>query len=60
MRHGESRSRLYGIWVGKKQRHIGVFETEEEAARARDLVAIELRGEFASLNFTQQQGGVSS
>lgn len=31
--------------------HIGRFDSEEEAARAYDEVALRLRGEFANLNF---------
>lgn len=47
-----------GKWVAKisvngKPRHLGTFETPEEAARAYDAVAIETRGEFAALNFGQ-------
>jgi hypothetical protein len=38
---------------GRRTIHIGHFATEEEAARAHDRVAIELRGEFARLNFPE-------
>lgn len=45
-----------GGWMSKighqgKLVHIGTYKTSEEAARARDKVAIELHGEFAVLNF---------
>lgn len=39
------------IKLGNKQKHVGFFATEEEAALARDAVARELHGEFAVLNF---------
>ncbi len=51
---------VYAIYQGKwcaaikkdqKRIHIGVFDTKEEAARARDKKATELFGSFASLNF---------
>ncbi len=31
--------------------HIGYFDNEEEAAKARDKKSLELFGEFAILNF---------
>lgn len=40
-----------GIMIDKKRRHIGYFESKEAAARAYDLVAQKLWGEFAWLNF---------
>jgi hypothetical protein len=39
------------IWSKGKTVLLGVFETEIKAAKIRDLKAIELRGEFAYLNF---------
>jgi hypothetical protein len=39
------------IGKDRKQRYIGAFATEDEAARAYDRKALELFGEFASLNF---------
>lgn len=39
------------IGYDKKKMHIGTFETAEEAARAYDLKAKQLFGEFANLNF---------
>lgn len=44
---------------GGKKRHrcIGSFSTEEEAARAYDVVAAEMFGEFAVLNFPQSPKG---
>lgn len=39
----------------RKQIYIGYFDNEEEAARAYDRKAIEIWGEFASLNFPAEQ-----
>jgi hypothetical protein len=47
------------ISLGGKVKWIGVFATEEEAARAYDEVALREWGEFAPLNFPQTQGSVS-
>ena len=40
------------VWQANCQnRYIGLFKTEEEAARAYDQKALEVHGEFANLNF---------
>lgn len=38
------------IQINGKAKHIGLFETEKEAAIAYNKVAVELHGEFAKLN----------
>ena len=48
-----------GGWIGRacrkgKRYYCGFFKKEEDAARARDLKAIELQGDFAILNFPKE------
>ena len=43
------------IRIQGKQKNVGYFETEEEAARAYDAKARELFGEFARLNFPDRE-----
>ena len=42
------------LWNKSKRVHIGYFYTPEEAARARDEMAIKLHGEYANLNFERK------
>lgn len=53
-------SRDTSRWTGQVQHkwkriHLGIFATEEEAARAYDKKALELFGEFAQLNFPNEK-----
>ena len=38
------------IRAGRKLKHLGVFSTQEEAAKARDTAALQIHGQFARLN----------
>lgn len=46
---------MAGIMLDGKRRHIGYFDTREQAARAYDLVAQRAWGEFAWLNFPDER-----
>lgn len=45
------------IQINGKHRHIGYYDTPEEAARVYDEAAIKYHGEFARLNFPDMTAG---
>lgn len=52
MVHNNPNSWQASIKIPKgKQKHLGCFKTQEDAAKARDLAALKIYGEFAVLNF---------
>jgi AP2-like factor (euAP2 lineage) len=49
-----------GKWLARvtyrrRRHHVGTFDDEVDAAKARDRKAIELFGEFARLNFPERR-----
>lgn len=53
---GVSWRKRCGKWVAKvrmnkKDYHVGYFDNEVEAAKARDVIALKLHGEFSRLNY---------
>lgn len=48
----QTANRKWQARIGERGRHLGIFSTAEEAARARDDAAREEYGEFATLNFS--------
>lgn len=47
------KTKKFRAYISKNNKtiHLGLYETSEDAARARDKICEELRGEFAVLNF---------
>jgi len=50
--HKKTKKYQAGIKKDDKRYYLGLFNTEEDAARARDKKALELYGEFVKLNYT--------
>lgn len=58
--HNQSGKWMARIACRGKRVNIGLFESEESAAKAYDLMAVDLFGEFARLNFESQASSVDA
>lgn len=55
---GVDRTSTSGLWRARcGPKHLGVFQSEEDAARAYDLAAVARWGNFAKLNFKEISNG---
>lgn len=43
-----------GIYINKKQKHLGFFDKEEDAGKAYDYAARQVFGQYAKLNFSAE------
>lgn len=58
--HKASRKWVATIKKYKKQIHLGLFDSEDASAKAYDLKAKELHGEFANLNFPESNSATDN
>lgn len=53
--HAQKGKWVATIWKDKRHHHLGLYEDEKCAAVRYDAAALELHGDFASTNFSQQE-----